>query len=357
MSSDKKQCASKKRWQKILGIGAFVLLNAVVILVTAISEFGNSAEATELAKVKINFWLLVPAVLLFIVATIANVYKYVLMIRSSWPEDEPISRKAIWKLAWRVVMLGKYYDNITPAAIGGQPFQIYYMRKNSNLSNGAKSSVPIVGMIAGQIGFLIIAILCFLFGNILTTNPALYVTAWLGLLFFAFWPILVIGVNFFPRITTKILKFGVKCLAKIKIVKNCEKTIQKVEAEVGEYIDSVKTILKTRGLFLKVILLAVIYSALTMTIPFFVLAAFGGNVGFFESFALTIAVTSAVYFVPTPGNSGAAEGTFFIVFSALSTGYVFWAMLIWRFFSYYIYILMGLLIYLGIQFEKKRKKA
>ena len=91
-------------------------------------------------------------------------------------------------------------------------------------------------------------------------------------------------------------------------------------------------------------------------IPFFVLTAFGGEMDFLPCFVTTVAVTAAVYFVPTPGNAGAAEGTFFVVFSALSQGYVFWAMLVWRFFSYYIYIMMGPIIYLKMHLEKKRKE-
>ena len=86
------------------------------------------------------------------------------------------------------------------------------------------------------------------------------------------------------------------------------------------------------------------------------MTAFGGNVDFLPCFVTTVAVTSAVYFVPTPGNAGAAEGTFFVVFSALSSGYVFWAMLIWRFFSYYIYIILGPIIYFVMHLERKRGK-
>ena len=120
------------------------------------------------------------------------------------------------------------------------------------------------------------------------------------------------------------------------------------------YFDSVKTILREKGLFIRVIALSVLFNSLIMSIPFFVLTAFGGDVGFFECFALSVAVTSAVYFIPTPGNAGAAEGTFFLVFSSLSTGYVFWAMLFWRFFSYYIYIILGPIIYFSMHLEKKR---
>ena len=71
-----------KKWSKrTLAIIAFVILNVVVIVATAVNEFGNSANAAELSEVRINGWFLVPALLVFAVATLANIYKYVLMIR------------------------------------------------------------------------------------------------------------------------------------------------------------------------------------------------------------------------------------------------------------------------------------
>ena len=274
------------------------------------------------------------------------------MIRRSFESGKKPRNSQIWKIAWRVVMLGKYYDNVTPAAIGGQPFQIYYMHKESGLSSGHATSIPVFGMIAGQIGFLILAIPCFIVGTVTGFKPALMTLAWFGLLFYAFWPVMVAGVSYFPKQTTKFLQFITRALARVKIVKNREAALSKIESEVKEYAESVKMILKTRGLFLNTILLSVIYQTATMAIPFFVLTAFGGDVEFFGCLMTAVAVTSSVYFVPTPGNAGAAEGTFYVVFSALSTGYVFWAMLLWRFFSYYIYIIMGPLIYLSKKLKK-----
>ena len=344
---------AKKSWKKPVGILAFVLLNVVVIAATAINEFGGSESAANLKEVELKWWLLLPAILVFMLATLANVLKYVLMIIRSESRDERHTLPEVWKIAWRVVMLGKYYDNVTPAAIGGQPFQIYYMRKNSGLAAGHATSIPIFGMVAGQIGFLVVAITAFLISGITMKNPALMTLAWVGLLFYAFWPVMIAGISFFPKQTTQFLQFLTKVLAKIRVVKNREDALKKIESEVTEYAKSVKMILKTRGLFFQTIILSACYQALMATIPFFVLLAFGGNVGFFECFTTTLAVTSAVYFVPTPGNAGAAEGTFYVVFSALSQGYIFWAMLTWRFFSYYIYILVGPLIYLRMHWEKK----
>lgn len=342
----------KKSWKKIFGIVLFIILNVTVIALTAANEFGNSDSAAELSDVDLKWWLLIPAALLFVLATLANIYKYVLMMRKSFEAGKRPKNSQIWRMAWQVVMLGKYYDNITPAAIGGQPFQIYYMHKDTGLSSGHATSIPIFGMIAGQIGFLILAVPCFVVGTLTGFRPALMTLAWIGLLFYAFWPVMVAGVSYFPKQTTKFLQFLTKILAKIRIVKNREEALTKIENEVKEYAKSVDMILKTRGLFVNTILLSVLYQAAIIAIPFFVLTAFGGNVGFLGCFMTTLAVTSSVYFVPTPGNAGAAEGTFYVVFSALSTGYVFWAMLVWRFFSYYIYILIGPLIYILKKFKK-----
>ena len=355
-SSGPRKPSPKKLLKKPLLIVLFVLINVAVIAITAFSEFGNSENAVALSEVKINWWLLIPATLCFLIAIWFEIHKYTLMMREMSKDKAKFDRKHAGKVARRTVLLGKYYDNVTPAAVGGQPFQIYYMRKNSNLPDGVSTSIPIFGMISGQIGFIIIAVFCFLFGSLSIHNAVLIGTACFGLIFYAFWPVTVMIATFLPKATTEILGLFVSFLAKIHIVKDKKQATEKAEYEVTEYAKSVRKILKTRGLFIKTVAMSVAFNALISMIPFFVLSAFGGTVDFLPCFVTTVAVTSAVYFVPTPGNAGAAEGTFFIVFSALSSGYVFWAMLVWRFFSYYIYIIMGPIIYFFIHLERKRSK-
>lgn len=351
---DNKKLAPKKLLKKPVLIVFFVLINVAVIAITAFSEFGNSENAVELSEVKLNWWFLLPAVLCFLLAVTCEISKYMLMMYEMSRDKSKFNRKRAREVARRTVLLGKYYDNITPAAVGGQPFQIYYMRKNSKLSHGASTSVPIFGMISGQIGFMMIAVLCFLFGSLSIDNAVLIGTACFGLLFYAFWPIAVMIATFLPKATTELITIFVRFLAKLHIVKDKKATIEKTEYEINEYAKCVRKILKTKGLFAKTVALSVAFHILVSMIPFFVLTAFGGQVDFLPCFVTTVAVTSAVYFVPTPGNAGAAEGTFYVVFSALSSGYVFWAMLTWRFFSYYIYIIIGPIIYAKMHLERKR---
>lgn len=345
----------KTKYRLILTI-LFIALNALIIAITAVNEFGDSENAAELSEVKIIWWLLIPAALAFVVSIVASVWKFVMMIRELGDPDGKIPKKEIWKTAWRVLMLGRYYDNVTPAAVGGQPFQIYYMHKYGGISSGHASSIPIFGMVSTQIGFIIIALFCFTFGNVFGEKPTLQVMAWVGLAFCAFWPTIMIGIKYFPEITMKFIRFCVLILSKVRIIKDYKKAISEVEKNVREYSSSVNMIFKSRKLFIKVVLLSVIFNFLTVLIPFFVVRAFGGNIGFIECFTMTVAVMAAVYFIPTPGNAGAAEGTFYAVFSSLSTGYIFWAMLVWRFFTFFVYIIVGPLIHLHMYLEKKHNK-
>ena len=334
----------------------FILINVLVIALTAASEFGNSENAAALAEVQINWWFLLPAVGCFAVAITLEIHKYIIMMREAAKINVKNQLTKVWRIARRTVLLGKYYDNVTPAAIGGQPFQIWYMHKNGGLSEGMATTIPIIGMISNQIGFIIVAVFAFLFGSLSINNAVLMATACFGLIFYAFWPIAIMIATFLPGTTTELIAILVKFLAKIHVVKDKDAAVKKVSEGVNDYAKCVKQILKTKGLFLREILLSICFHLLISMIPFFVLTAFGGGVDFLPCLVTTIAVTSAVYFVPTPGNAGAAEGTFFVVFSALSSGYVFWAMLVWRLFSYYIYIIMGAIIYLRMQIEKRRKK-
>ncbi len=354
--SDNSKKTKKSKKRKILLTILFVFINIAVIAITAFSEFGNSENASKLSEVKMNFWFLIPAILAFIIAIALEIYKYVMMMKRTSDVYKHDTKNA-WRHARNTVLIGRYYDNVTPAAVGGQPFQIYYMNKNAGLTSGLATTIPIIGMISGQIAFLIIAIPCFLFGSMTTTNATLIAAACFGLLVYAFWPIMVLIATFMPKTTAEIITLGVRFLAKLHIIKNRNEAIKKAEHGVHEYARCVKLILKTKGLFFKTIAISVVFHILVCSIPFFVLTAFGGSIDFLPCFISVAAVTSAVYFVPTPGNAGAAEGTFYVVFSALSSGYIFWAMFVWRFFAYYSYIIMGGITYLIMGIENRKIKA
>lgn len=339
--------AKKPNWKKRILTLLFIAFNAVVIIWAALSEFADTENAAKLSAVEIRWYLLIPACLLFALAMFTDVYKYLLMLRETCKIND-------WKLAFYTVFLGRYYDNITPAAIGGQPFQIHHMI-SSGVPKGYGAMIPLIGMISGQIAFLFVAVFAFLFGASLIQNGAILASGCLGLLFFAFFPVVILGATFFPKVTNDIIFGLAKILAGLRIIKDPHTFTDKIQSGTKQYTDCVKVIIEKRHLSLKVMALSFLHIFCIYSIPFFVLLTFGGEINFIACFITTLAIAATIYFIPTPGNTGAAEGSFFLVFSSLTSGYIFWAMLFWRFFTFYSFIIIGLILHATIYVDKQRK--
>ena len=336
----------KPNLKKGILIAIFVVFNAAIILWTALSEFTDTENAVKLRDIELNGWFIIPALLTFLIAISAEILKYVFMMKRCCGVIDI-------RTAMRTFLLGRYYDNITPAAVGGQPFQFHYMKKQG-IKNGYSTIIPMISMITTQVGFLLVAIPTFIFlGNRISIG--VLGSGCLGLIFYAVFPIGIILATFFRSTVSRIVTWFVKLLSKIHIIKNLEETIEKTEKTIDQYVNCIKTIFKDKKLALSLIILSITFQVFISFIPFFVLKAFGGNIEFFTCFVTIISISSAIYFIPTPGNAGAAEGSFFFVFSSLTSGYVFWAMLFWRLFSYYSYILAGVIIYMLIAYEKRTK--
>ena len=82
-------------------------------------------------------------------------------------------------------------------------------------------------------------------------------------------------------------------------------------------------------------------------------SVWGGN-AYIDIFFMCVYTYAAVTYIPTPGNAGAAEGTFYALFKTLKSGNIFWAMLIWRFLSYYMFLATGVGIYIYNFVKNKR---
>ena len=117
------------------------------------------------------------------------------------------------------------------------------------------------------------------------------------------------------------------------------------------------------------IVLVIIEGVLTFSIPFFAFKTFGGTtyadlstIDTWMSMAFAFMYAQcAVSFVPTPGTSGAAEISFKAVFSTYFAGIaggnmMFWGMLLWRFLTYYVYIVVGLIVMFTDAINKWLKK-
>ncbi|MBO4884367.1 MAG: flippase-like domain-containing protein, partial [Clostridia bacterium] len=199
----------------------------------------------------------------------------------------------------------------------------------------------------------------FAFCGDLILSDTIRVTAWIGLLFYAFFPLVILLSVIFPKAVAWATEWVFTLLSRLKLVKDREAAVAKARRHIDEYSGCIKGLLVRKRLCVQIMLLSLVYQAAVHIIPYFVLLAFGGELDWLSCVATALAINSSIAFIPTPGNAGAAEGSFYLVFSRLTSGSVFWAMLFWRFFNYYAWILLGGIsfsaMFLGKKPEQKEK--
>lgn len=335
---------------KRIGIILFVIINALVIYFTAAREFTRK----ELPPIHFSFtnvlFLLGGLVCLAIVLG-CETFKYILMMRH-------LGEKVSWRHAFSTAALGKYYDCITPSGAGGQPFQIYYLHSNG-YSSGAASAMPLSGFFTMQFGFVILCVFAFIFGNgamDATGLTGIKITAYIGAVAYTVVPLMIIISGVAPKIAMRIVAFFVRLGAAIHLVKRPNHAIMKAVRSLNNYSVNIKKITKDRKLLIKLLVLSTIFQLAMCSMPFFAVRTFDGKLGYFEALFMCVFIQAAVSLIPTPGNAGAAEGSFYIVFSSLGTAGTFWSMLLWRLQCYYSFIIIGVLIYGYIALTKMREK-
>ena len=328
----------KKRRRKILLYALFIILNIAVIVYTAFLEFsGDHPERIEAHFGPGNFIFLICGVLALIFALGMETVKYLLMMHS-------LGEKVSLRDAFQVSALGRYYDCITPSGAGGQPFQIWFLHTRE-YSSGGSAAMPLMSFFTMQFGFILLAIPIFIFNGGVIENPAIKISAYVGMTFYSIVPLLLLFFAIAPRAAEKFVLFFINLGARIRLVKDKEATSRKVVGYLTEYRDCLVAMAKKKTLLPLLLLCSVLYQIALCSLPYFVLGTFSGGVPFIKALSLCVFVYASVTYIPTPGNSGAAEGSFYLIFSSLGANSLFWAMLLWRVLCYYSFIVIGIGVY------------
>jgi uncharacterized protein (TIRG00374 family) len=339
-----------KRLRKSLLSIVFIIINIIVVYFIAKETFTSDTEMTF--SVIVRLWLknwpyLLIVIFLPILGLLVEGLKYYLMIYHITGEKHLL-------LGIKTAVIGKYYDNITPLGSGGQAMQIYYLYKH-NIPSGISGALTISSFSMMQIAFSFIALVVFIFfGDFIVSNP-IKIAAYIGALFAIFIPLMVVLFSLLPKLTSKIIYRVLHILNKLHIIKEPLKTMQKVLKFFRNFKESFSYLSSSKRLVLITFLLSLIYQSTLFSIPYFVVKASGVEVDFIQLYALCVFVYSAVAFIPTPGNSGASEVSFTLIFTILSGGVLFWGMILWRFSSYFFVIIIGLITILSDTVMKKKK--
>lgn len=268
-------------------------------------------------------------------------------------------------------VFGIYYNNITPLAVGGQPFEIYHLSKNG-VHGGVAASLPIITFFLNQFAFVILGIIALILfqsngfnlpSEMMGGFPSLTSSlAIVGLICCMLMPTLVVTFCLMPKFCAKLVHLVMAIGNKLKLVKNPKVTTLKTMKTVFHNSQCIKKIAKSPLIFSLNFLLSFGEQLAHCSIAYFTLKFFGFNwearniMEWLQVVQLCLILNSAVSFIPTPGNSGAADLSFYMLFSnGLRAGLVFPAMIVWRVLSFYSTIIIGF-IFSTTQHKKERKK-
>jgi len=250
--------------------------------------------------------------------------------------------------------IGFYFSSITPSASGGQPAQIYYMKKD-------KISVPISSItifyvvFVYQISMILIGVIMsflrhsifahffhnikylLLFGTVVNTSVIFLLS------------LLMFSKKWIPAI----LHFIIKIMTKLRFIKNTDRISEKLEMGVASYHDKAMILKQYPILFFKVLGVTMVQMLALYLIPTFVYRSMGyytGNV--MDLVASQSLLTISVSAIPLPGAEGVSQGGFLQVYDTFfRKDAIISAMLIHRMLSFYLPLILSFIVTIFTHFR------
>lgn len=255
-------------------------------------------------------------------------------------------------------IITQFFNGITPFSTGGQPVEIYLLTKHQiNLS--VATTYILQNFIFYQIALVILGLIAVI-GNfylkLFPNVPLLKELVLLGFIINTLVAVILIFISFSKKTTKIVLNTIIKIMEFFHLLKDKEKAKNKWESKLNEFHESAKELKNRKSLFLGGILLNFIGLIALYSIPLFIVYALRD----FTSLTLTSSVIASAYvmiigsFVPIPGASGGIEYGYTQFFGNLLTPTkTKTTLLVWRFITYYLGMILGAIAF---NLDKENKK-
>lgn len=344
------QSPKKKRKSTIINL-CLLLINFVFMVFIIKGLIANVGEVNILDVIKnqgTKMWWLLGGLGVYVLYMFVQTLMYFVLIKD-------ITGKKRWGLAYDVAVVGKYYDNVTPFAVGGQPMQIVRLTQNG-VSAGTSTSIPIIKMILNSAVNMLLAVLFFVFGvpkipvsdglnNLLLT--LLIILGVIGLVVTIIIVLFTFLMGTGGLVTRSFISGLLRIGYKLGIVKNYRQTLKKTLDQVTEYKLSFKFMWKNKRTLLKMIILSVFECLSYASMAYFVAKAFVDSTELSHGMFLIVCLSQyyicsmASCFLPLPGGTGLMEISFIFLFGIMVGDSIVWALLAWRILSYYMILVHG----------------
>lgn len=254
--------------------------------------------------------------------------------------------------------VGFFFSCITPSATGGQPMQIYYMKKE-------KIPVPVstvilmivtitykLVLVVTGVGVLFLGQdFCHRYlGDIL---PVFYLGLVLNIFCVTFMTVLV----FHPVLAEKIIMIGREWMEKLRLLKRKEERIRKLQDSMEIYRRTAAYLGNHKKVLIHVILITFIQRFALFSVTWFVYRAFRlSGIPAWDVILLQAVISVSVDMLPLPGGMGISEKLFLTIFAPVFGSVLLSGMVLSRGLAYYSQLMISALFTVVMQFRYRKKR-
>mgnify|MGYP004525764673 FL=1 len=336
--------------KNLFSIISFLL--AIVIMLSFVISTKGFSQLVNITQHKNLFWLFMAfgsmALYWFLEGMVIFVYT-----KKLYPENSMTA-------SFNVGMIGLLYSALTPFSTGGQPMQMYVMKKQG-LDSGKSVSILAMKSIVYQVSLavysVIAMIVCFHFFN--ENIPGFSFLSMAGLSVNLLIIILMLIVTLNQRWTKKIVNWVVCFLHFIHVVKDKETTEKRMEKQTACFHESAMIFKGDFAVQCKACLFSLLEFTFLFLVPYCIFRYFGfDGVVVIQMIAAQAFINMISSFIPIPGAAGVAEGSFYVFFSLFfPANAIVPAILLWRLITYCGTIVLGtLMVFLENQRIRRQKK-
>ena len=241
--------------------------------------------------------------------------------------------------------VGFFFSCITPSASGGQPMQIYYMKKEK-IPIPVSTVILMVVTITYKLVLVVIGLGILIFGRGFLHRylegilPVYYLGLTLNVFCVAFMTILV----FHPVMAEDMLLKGMDLLERIRLMKRKEARRQKLKDSMEVYRETAAYLKEHKKVLFHVIVLTFLQRIALFSVTWFVYLAFRMHgTSFLNVILLQAVISVSVDMLPLPGGIGISETLFLNIFATVFPGVLLPAMVLSRGLGYYSQLLISAL--------------
>lgn len=240
--------------------------------------------------------------------------------------------------------VGFFFSAVTPSATGGQPAQLYFMKKD-RLPVSISTLVLMIVTITYKAVLVVIGLAVLILRPVAIMKYLQPVIGWcyLGIILNVVCVWFMLELVFHPTLARKILAWVIQCIGRLLHWKRKDEFLQRMERSMDRYCEVAVYYREHKRVILNVFGITMIQRILLFFITWLVYRSFGlKEAGVAVIVTLQGMISVAVDMLPLPGGMGISENLFLRMFKPLcGSEYNLPVMLVSRGISYYTQLLIS----------------